>query len=197
MYPKSIKSLSYTFLLSLVVLIALFAISPMATQAAPPCSEDENCVEDLTTDPNNQELISNTNLSTSSICERCLKLETELELETIHYLNTQYLLVSSGLTDSVLRFDAKTGAFVDIFASGSGLDGPSGLKIGPDGNLYVNSTRNDSVLRYDGGSGAFIDTFVTAGSGGLDAPGFITFTPWNGLTLSVDLETETEPTKTP
>lgn len=74
------------------------------------------------------------------------------------------VLVSSIRNNSILRYNDKTGEFIDTFVpSGSGgLDGPSGIAIGPDGNLYVISIRTDSVLRYDGKTGKFIDTFVSA-----------------------------------
>jgi hypothetical protein len=84
------------------------------------------------------------------------------------------LLVGSFSTDSVLRYDETTGAFVGVFASGSGLNSPIGLVSGPDGNLYVTSidvtSTLGSVLRYNGTTGAFIDAFVPSGIGGLDAP---------------------------
>jgi len=78
------------------------------------------------------------------------------------------LLVSSTETDSVLRYDATTGAFRGAFvAAGSGgLDQPRGIARGPDGALYVASFFTDEVLRYDGTTGAFVDDFVAAGSGG-------------------------------
>jgi hypothetical protein len=71
-----------------------------------------------------------------------------------------------------------TGAFIDEFvASGSGgLDSPTGLSFGPDGNLYVanDAPTNPNVLRFQGPSGpapgAFLGTFVPAGSGGLQMP---------------------------
>ncbi|EKQ67503.1 PEP-CTERM putative exosortase interaction domain-containing protein [Leptolyngbyaceae cyanobacterium JSC-12] len=55
------------------------------------------------------------------------------------------LYVSSFRTNQILRFDSKTGAFIDIFASDNnggfgstnGLNGPNGLLFGPDGSLYV------------------------------------------------------------
>jgi WD40 repeat protein len=75
------------------------------------------------------------------------------------------LLVSSGLTDNVLRYDGVTGAFVGEFvAAGSGgLDAPFGLAFGPDGNLYVGSGGTDPrVKRYDGATGAFLDDFTQA-----------------------------------
>jgi sugar lactone lactonase YvrE len=94
------------------------------------------------------------------------------------------LLVSSGETDSVIRYDGTTGAFIDIFASGGGLDYPNGMSIGPDGNLYVGSAINNRVLRYDGTTGAFIDTFIAAGSGGLKEPDGIVFGPDGNLYVS-------------
>ena len=85
------------------------------------------------------------------------------------------LLVSSFATDQVKRYNGTTGAFIDNFASGGGLDGPIGLVRGTDGNLYVSSFLTDQVKRYNGTTGAFIDTF--ASGGGLDGPGGLVFTP--------------------
>jgi len=74
--------------------------------------------------------------------------------------------------DRIERFNAQTGAFVDVFvATGvGGLENPRGILIGPDHNLHVNNTGNNSILRYDASTGAFIDEFVNSGSGGLDGP---------------------------
>ncbi len=87
------------------------------------------------------------------------------------------LFVSSSFTDQVLRYDGTTGAFIDIFASGGGLDGPRSLVFGPDGSLYVASFLTNQVLRYDGTTGAFIDAFVTTASGGLSGPHGLVFKP--------------------
>jgi hypothetical protein len=104
-----------------------------------------------------------------------------------------------------LRFQGPSGqapgAFVDAFVpTGSGgLKTPFGLIFGPDGNgdgqldLYVANSeiegnslngKNGTVKRYDGVTGAFIDTFVTARQGGLDDPGFLTFTETDPVTLA-------------
>ncbi len=91
------------------------------------------------------------------------------------------LYVASANNDQVLRYNGATGAFIDAFASGGGLDSPTGLVFGPDGNLYVASTGSDQVLRYNGATGAFIDAFVTAGSGGLDEPIDLVFGPDGNL----------------
>jgi hypothetical protein len=77
----------------------------------------------------------------------------------------------------VLRYDGTTGAFLDVFASGGGIDESEGLGFGPDGNLYVVSEATDEVFRYDGVTGAFIDIFVEEGSGGLGEPTFMLFAP--------------------
>ena len=84
--------------------------------------------------------------------------------------------------------------------SGSGdLLTTFGLIFGPDGNgdgqqdLYLPSFklagsnkadhRFSTIKRYDGVTGTFIDTFVTANSGGLDQPNYLTFTHTDPVTL--------------
>lgn len=66
------------------------------------------------------------------------------------------LYVSSQLNDSILRFNATTGAFIGTFvASGSGgLDGPSGLQF-HGGDLFVAGRFSSRAYRYDGTTGAF------------------------------------------
>jgi hypothetical protein len=57
----------------------------------------------------------------------------------------------------------------------SSLVGAGGLVFGPKGNLFVSSSLTNQVLEYDGTTGRFIDAFVSAGSGGLNGPAFLTF----------------------
>jgi streptogramin lyase len=90
------------------------------------------------------------------------------------------LLVSSFGDDEIKRYDGTSGAFIDTFASGGGLDGPRALVFGPDGNLYVSGVNSDS-LRYDGSTGAFVDVFVADGTGGLDQPVGLAFGPDGNL----------------
>ncbi len=82
------------------------------------------------------------------------------------------LYVTSYNTDQVLRYDAHSGQFIDVFVTGGlgGLDGPDGATFGPDGNLYVTSADNNDVLRYNGQTGQFIDVFVPQ-DGYLSYPG--------------------------
>jgi hypothetical protein len=85
--------------------------------------------------------------------------------------------VASHGPNPVLRYDGRTGIFIDIFvAAGSGsIRNPTALKFGRDGNLYVDSRANSRVLRFDGRTGAFLDTFVPQGTGGLNAPNSMLF----------------------
>ena len=78
--------------------------------------------------------------------------------------------VTSG-NHRVLRFDGKTGSFIDTFVapSSGGLNDPYGLEFGDDGNLYVISGGTNSVLRYDGLTGSFHSTFVPSAKGGLSS----------------------------
>lgn len=82
------------------------------------------------------------------------------------------LYVASELTDSVLRFDPLTYAYLDTFVppGSGGLDGPTGLVFDAGGDLLVGSFETDQVLRYDGESGAPLGEFVKAGEGGLNGP---------------------------
>ena len=73
-------------------------------------------------------------------------------------------------TFEVVRFDSNTGAFMDIFTSGTGggtfpfntMRSPFGFTWGPDGNLYVASPISQ-IRRYDGTTGVFIDVFAPVG----------------------------------
>jgi outer membrane protein assembly factor BamB len=101
------------------------------------------------------------------------------------------LYISSGQTperSAILRFDARTGAFVDVFASGHGLHRPYGMVFGPDGLLYVSSFRSDQLLRFDAHTGAFVDVFATGDgvAGGLNGPNGLAFGPDGGLYVATE-----------
>jgi sugar lactone lactonase YvrE len=92
------------------------------------------------------------------------------------------LYVSSGSSSSgkILRYNGKTGDFIDEFVS-TNLIRPYGNAFGPDGNLYVSSFLTDQILRFDGKTGAFVDVFAAATgtreSGELNGPNDLLFTP--------------------
>lgn len=91
------------------------------------------------------------------------------------------LLIASGGTDQILRYDSSSGAFLGVFAQGGGMDFPTGLTYGPDDELYVSNFNTGAILKFDGRTGAFIDTFVPGGSGGLGQPYALAFGPDNHL----------------
>jgi len=65
-----------------------------------------------------------------------------------------YVADTSGGTNSILRFNGKTGEFMNVFASGGGMDYPSRIAFAPNGDLYAgNSRTNSDVLRYHAGTG--------------------------------------------
>jgi hypothetical protein len=104
------------------------------------------------------------------------------------------LYISSGTIQSgtpqgnsaILRFDAETGAFLGVFASGGDLFRPYGMAFGPDGHLYVASFLTDQILRYHSITGAFVDEFARGNgqSGGLNGPNGLAFGPDGKLYVS-------------
>ncbi len=92
------------------------------------------------------------------------------------------LLLSNNGGDNLIRYSfLSQQPEVFVPAGSGGLNGPSKLVCGPDGNIYVSSQNNDRVLQYDGVTGAFMSTFVPASSGGLDGPVGIDFGPDGNL----------------
>jgi len=84
-------------------------------------------------------------------------------------------VVLGGVSDTMVRFDGTTGANLGYF--GSGVGSPLGITTGADGLLYVAARDLDSVARIDGPTGSLVDLFVPPGSGGLDLPFDIAFSP--------------------
>jgi len=79
------------------------------------------------------------------------------------YVYVTNVPILGGIGGQVMRFDANTGDFVDVFISSAGgagqLNRPVGLAFGPDGRLYVTSFKdvnpnaapdNDKILIYQG-----------------------------------------------
>jgi len=88
------------------------------------------------------------------------------------------LYVASYGTDSVERLDVDSGAFSTFVSPGDlGLDGPTALTFGPNGNLFVASGLTSAILEYDGLTGSAIGTFVPSGAGGVNTPYGLQFGP--------------------
>lgn len=96
------------------------------------------------------------------------------------------LLVPSEVQDSIFRFAATTGDYLEEFATGDGLNQPYEAIVGSDGNLYVSGDAGNHVLRYDPVTGAFVDEFIAAGSGGLQNAKGLSFGPDGNLYVSSD-----------
>lgn len=101
-----------------------------------------------------------------------------------------YLLVDSYDTNSILRYDEGTGAFLDtLVPKGSGgLDNPAGMVLGRDLNLYVSNHlqpiingngQASSVLSFNGSTGALIGTLADGTQ--VSSPRGIVFGPDGGL----------------
>jgi sugar lactone lactonase YvrE len=108
------------------------------------------------------------------------------------YQHVGDLFVTGYLSHSVARFDWATQTYQPFVAPGSGglgvgdpsgsEQGPRGIAVGPDGNVYVSDPDQNIVYRYDGATGAPLPApgqtgavFIPAGSGGLASPSGITF----------------------
>ncbi len=74
------------------------------------------------------------------------------------------LYVASEETNQILRYDAKTLAYVDAFVSEAQGFHPTAFSFGPDGDLYVAGFEVNRVNRYDAHTGQFKATVVAAGS---------------------------------
>lgn len=99
--------------------------------------------------------------NTTSILSVRLASEIHQTGISIHVFAT--MLVSDIQSNSVLRFNADTGAYWDTFVlpSAGGLDGPWGTAFGPTKHLHVASANSGAVLMYHGSTGRFIKRFCT------------------------------------
>jgi WD40 repeat protein len=93
------------------------------------------------------------------------------------------LFVTNNLTNNnpggrLLEFDGATGQFVNLVAN---MSTPRGIKVGPDGDLYVASAIGHSVLKFSIANGLQQSTFIAPGSGGLSFPEGLAFGPDGNL----------------
>jgi hypothetical protein len=117
--------------------------------------------------------------------------------------------VNDAISGGILRYDGKTGDFINTFiAPGTGgLIKPLTLNFGPDGDLFVGSADavgggvakpgTSAVLRYDGTTGEFLGTFVTPDSGGLRHPSYLLFTESDPVTLAYSARAKLTAASTP
>jgi streptogramin lyase len=79
----------------------------------------------------------------------------------LHFGADGNLYVANRNTNDVTRFNGVTGLFIDVFASGNGLNKTDSFDFGPDGNLYVAGRNNNAVFLFSGTSGTFLETFIS------------------------------------
>ena len=75
------------------------------------------------------------------------------------YASDQTLLVSNRESGAILRYNANTGAFVNVLvpAGSGGMHSSFGMTLGPDNNLYVASDLGDNrVLKFNSSSGEYL-----------------------------------------
>lgn len=87
------------------------------------------------------------------------------------------LIAPSYTGNTVSRFAATTGDFVQKFATIQDTSAPIAAVIGPDGLLYISSEHSNDVLRYNAETGAFVDVFIAPATGGLAEAQGIAFGP--------------------
>ncbi len=82
--------------------------------------------------------------------------------QDIVFLEDQEVVLISNLNSgSISRHNANTGAFIDFFARG--IDGPTRMKIGRDGLLYVLQWRGSGLVKRYDLEGTFVDDFTSVG----------------------------------
>jgi len=88
-----------------------------------------------------------------------------------------------GGTQSLKTFDGTSGAFIYQDSISGSLGFPTGIAVGPDGNVYLGDNQAGAIDRFNGSTGAFIDQVVPAGSGAdpLVAPSGLAFGPNGNL----------------
>jgi streptogramin lyase len=86
--------------------------------------------------------------------------------------NASELLVSSFFSNAITRYDTTTGSVVGSYSGGT-VSGALGMRVGPDGLLYVCSEGNNTIQRFNTTTHAYVDTFITGSA--LNSPTGITF----------------------
>ena len=113
------------------------------------------------------------------------------------YIPGDRLLVASEQTDRVLTYNATTGAFLAPFAYGFfgvGLDGAWGIRLGPDGRVYVGAANRGAdfhltdprMLMYDASTGWLIRSFIQRPDSKLDRPRGLDFMPGDGIDCNIN-----------
>src|ERR1700751_4578698 len=83
--------------------------------------------------------------------------------------------------NKVFRFDIYGNKLPNDIARTPGVANPTGIAVGPDGNIYVSWAGIGSILYYNGQTGALLGTFASLGDA---APAQLAFGPNGNLYVS-------------
>eukprot|EP00656_Telonema_subtile_P045559 TRINITY_DN51817_c0_g1_i1.p1 TRINITY_DN51817_c0_g1~~TRINITY_DN51817_c0_g1_i1.p1 ORF type:complete len:534 (-),score=74.92 TRINITY_DN51817_c0_g1_i1:163-1764(-) len=102
-------------------------------------------------------------LSTHDVSLFITSTATELPAEGVNFTTFPSLLVADRAGNQVLRFNALTGEFCDVYVApkSGGLEKPCGMAFGRSKHLLVASEGTSSVLQYHGATGAYLKKFCT------------------------------------
>ncbi len=108
------------------------------------------------------------------------------------------IVATSFFDSAVYEFDAGSGALKATLVNpnSSILSGPSGVAVGPDGNLYISSQFNDTIVRYNLATnsldstpfltGTDLNSFTGANSSNVYVPANLQFGPDGDLYVCLD-----------
>ena len=103
------------------------------------------------------------------------------------------LLVASFSSDALLEFDGQSGSFLGQWDMGGldagfwALDGPWGVRLGPNGNVYVASFGgNAAVHMYDINNGNFMRSFFVLVAGSVVNPTGLDFVPGDDIDCNLN-----------
>ena len=88
------------------------------------------------------------------------------------------LLVSSFFSNSIVRYDLSSGTTIGSYTGGT-VSGALGMKVGPDGLLYVCSEGNNTIQRFNMTTHAYVDTLISGSN--LNGPTGLTFDASNNI----------------
>jgi DNA-binding beta-propeller fold protein YncE len=92
------------------------------------------------------------------------------------------IYASNFLGNTITKYDSGTGASLGTaVTAGPELSGANGLKLGPDGNLYVTGQASNNVVRYNATTGVLVGVLDAANVAGLNSPQGLAFGPDGNL----------------
>ncbi len=77
-------------------------------------------------------------------------------------LSDNTFLVANGSSNTITKYNPFTGAYLGtLVSSGSGLNFPYQMAVGPDGSIFIANQNADNVLRFNQTTGAVMSTVLT------------------------------------